>query len=228
LSLCLTKHSAMKTYWGSGCIAPRILEHGTRWRWVVSFTLRPLCPKERTPGTHWIGGWVGSRTVLETVVKRKFPSPLRESKTRTPIVQPVAQRYIDWAITALTWKEVKVVTLLKPRMDPKFPQNLRPISLLPTTGKLSEKVIQKNSPNATRWIRPTKCNSIWLSCTLQHDTCVWGLRIAWPLTLIIIYPQLQYYWISKKPLTLHGTLACWTVHLNYNFRQIWWSLLAHS
>jgi hypothetical protein len=25
LSLCLTKHHAMKTYWGSGGIAPRIL-----------------------------------------------------------------------------------------------------------------------------------------------------------------------------------------------------------
>jgi hypothetical protein len=24
LSLCLTKHHAMKTYWESGCIAPRI------------------------------------------------------------------------------------------------------------------------------------------------------------------------------------------------------------
>jgi hypothetical protein len=32
LSLCLTKHHAMKTYWGSGGIAPRILDLGTRWR----------------------------------------------------------------------------------------------------------------------------------------------------------------------------------------------------
>jgi hypothetical protein len=30
--LCLTKHHAMKTYWGSGAIAPRILDLGTRWR----------------------------------------------------------------------------------------------------------------------------------------------------------------------------------------------------
>jgi hypothetical protein len=28
----LTEHHAMKAYWGSGCIAPRILELGTRWR----------------------------------------------------------------------------------------------------------------------------------------------------------------------------------------------------
>jgi hypothetical protein len=32
LSLCLTKHHAMKTYWGSGGIAPRILNLGATWR----------------------------------------------------------------------------------------------------------------------------------------------------------------------------------------------------
>jgi hypothetical protein len=32
-------------------------------------------PKERAPGTHWIGGWVGPRTVLNAVVKRKIPIP---------------------------------------------------------------------------------------------------------------------------------------------------------
>jgi hypothetical protein len=35
------------------------------------------------------------------VVKRKIPSPRRESNPRKPIVQPVAQHYTDWAITAL-------------------------------------------------------------------------------------------------------------------------------
>jgi hypothetical protein len=30
LSLCLTKHDAMKVYWGSGGIAARILKLGTR------------------------------------------------------------------------------------------------------------------------------------------------------------------------------------------------------
>jgi hypothetical protein len=42
LLLWLTKHHAMKRYWESGGIAPRILSLGTRWRWVVSFTPRPL------------------------------------------------------------------------------------------------------------------------------------------------------------------------------------------
>jgi hypothetical protein len=61
-------------------------------------------PREGAPGTHWIGVWVGLRAVLDAMVKRKIPSPRRESNPRTPIVQPVAQRYTDWAITALTKK----------------------------------------------------------------------------------------------------------------------------
>jgi hypothetical protein len=59
-------------------------------------------PKERVPGTHWKGGWVGPRAVLNAVVKRKIPNARRESNPRTLIVQPVSQRYTDWAITAMT------------------------------------------------------------------------------------------------------------------------------
>jgi len=61
--------------WGSGGIAPRILKHGTRWRWVVRFT----------PGIHWIGGWAGPGAGLDAVVKRKILSPCRNW---TPVVRP--------------------------------------------------------------------------------------------------------------------------------------------
>jgi hypothetical protein len=54
-----------------------------------------LPPRERASGTHWIGGWVGPRAVLDAVVKGKIPGPFREWNPRTPIVQPVAQRYTD-------------------------------------------------------------------------------------------------------------------------------------
>jgi hypothetical protein len=58
---------------------------------------RPGCitPREIAPRTHWLGDWVGPRAVLDSVVKRKITSPRRESNRRTPIVQPVAQRYTD-------------------------------------------------------------------------------------------------------------------------------------
>jgi hypothetical protein len=44
--------------------------------------------RKRTPSTYWIGGWVGPRAGLEAVVKRKIPSPRRESIRRTQIVSP--------------------------------------------------------------------------------------------------------------------------------------------
>jgi hypothetical protein len=38
------------------------------------WTSRPgrFTPRERTPGTHWIGGWVNPRAGLDDVEKRKF------------------------------------------------------------------------------------------------------------------------------------------------------------
>jgi len=65
----------MMAYRGSGSIAPRILWPLHWWRWVVSFTPRPLYPRRTAPDTHWIGGWVGTRAGLDTVVKRKIPAP---------------------------------------------------------------------------------------------------------------------------------------------------------
>jgi hypothetical protein len=43
-------------------------------------------PQEKDPGTYWIGGWVGSRAVLDAVVKRKIPSPHQVSIPRAQIV----------------------------------------------------------------------------------------------------------------------------------------------
>jgi hypothetical protein len=93
--LCLTKHHAMKTYWESGGIAPRILDLELDVGEWSATRLGRFTPRERTPGTHRIGGWVGPRAVPDSVVKRKIPSPLRESNPSTPTVQLVAQRYTD-------------------------------------------------------------------------------------------------------------------------------------
>jgi hypothetical protein len=43
---------------------------------------------------------MGVRAVLDAVVKRKIPSPRRESNPRIPIVQLIAHCYTDFAITA--------------------------------------------------------------------------------------------------------------------------------
>jgi hypothetical protein len=48
------------------------LDLSTSWRWVVSYTLWPLCPSKRALGTHCIGVWVGPRVGMDDVEKRKF------------------------------------------------------------------------------------------------------------------------------------------------------------
>jgi len=45
----LIEHHAMKAYCRSGGIALLILDLGTRWSWVVSFTIRPLYPQGKSP-----------------------------------------------------------------------------------------------------------------------------------------------------------------------------------
>jgi hypothetical protein len=47
-------------------------------------------PKERAPGTHWIGGWVDPRAGPDTVEKN-----LALAGNRTLAVQPVAHCYTD-------------------------------------------------------------------------------------------------------------------------------------
>jgi hypothetical protein len=59
--------------------------------WSVSRYCR-LNHREEALGTYWIGGWVGPEAGLDAVVKRKIPSPRRDSNH--PIIQP------HWAMPA--------------------------------------------------------------------------------------------------------------------------------
>jgi hypothetical protein len=83
----------MKAYWGVEVSSTHSLTaalDGGEWSALRSGRVTPM---KRVPGTHWTGVWVGPRAVLDAVVKRKIPSPPRESNHRNPIVQPVAQRH---------------------------------------------------------------------------------------------------------------------------------------
>jgi len=43
------------------------------------------------PGTHWIGGWVDPRAILDAVAKKKY-SVIDVSGNRTPVAQPELPR----------------------------------------------------------------------------------------------------------------------------------------
>jgi hypothetical protein len=111
---------------GSEGISPGILDLGTRRRWIVSFTPRPLYPGERTSGTQWIGGLVGPRAGLDTVVGRKIPSHSRESSPWIPGPQRVASSYTDWATPALeaVMAYFKVLSQNLPRQTENNPEHV--------------------------------------------------------------------------------------------------------
>ena len=75
--------------------------------WVVNATPRPLYPRER-PGTQCTGGWVGLRADLDGCGKSRLP-PGFDPRT----AQPVASRYTDCAIPALTQDQI-LVKFIKP------------------------------------------------------------------------------------------------------------------
>jgi hypothetical protein len=47
------------------------------------FTLQPLLPKERIPGTHSTGGWVGPRTSWAVSKQRKISCPCQDFNPKT-------------------------------------------------------------------------------------------------------------------------------------------------
>jgi hypothetical protein len=95
----------MKAYWGSGGIAPRILDLGTRCMWVVSFTPRSLYPQGKSPWYPLDRRLSGPQSRSGRGVKRKIPSSRRESNPRTPIVKSIVQRYTDTVLMYLRFYE---------------------------------------------------------------------------------------------------------------------------
>jgi hypothetical protein len=53
--------NALKAYRGRRSMAVPVINLSTRWRWGVSFTLRPLYPSGKNHGNYWTVGWVGPR-----------------------------------------------------------------------------------------------------------------------------------------------------------------------
>jgi hypothetical protein len=79
LSLCLNKHHAMNAYEGVKVklhVFLKLALDGGEWS--------ASRPGRFTPATHWIWGWVGAKTGMDAVAKRKIPNPLRELNPGRP------------------------------------------------------------------------------------------------------------------------------------------------
>jgi hypothetical protein len=62
----------MKVYRGSRRITPFIINLGSRWKWVVNFTPRPLYSLGNNPRTRWKEEWTEDRAGVDVLEKRKI------------------------------------------------------------------------------------------------------------------------------------------------------------
>jgi hypothetical protein len=140
---------------------------------------------------------------------------------RRPLVHLIYlfNHYIRLSHFPKSWKEAKSIKLPKPGKDPKFPQNLHPISLLSTTGKLYEKVILKI---LQKYIDERgQLNASQFGFRARHSTTLQCTRLTDHITLHF-YNKIcttAVFLDIQKSLIPHGTLACYTSYPNWNFRQ---------
>jgi hypothetical protein len=103
-----SRYTPWRRLWGEEVYLLLIHDLGTRWGWVVNITPRPrFTPGERTPGTHWTGGWVDPRAGLDTEARGKILCPCRGSNPDRPVVQSVVRHYTAWATRLLNLYHIK-------------------------------------------------------------------------------------------------------------------------
>jgi hypothetical protein len=159
LSLCFnwaSRHEGVLEEWRySATLSLTALDGG---EWSASCPGR-FTPRERAPVTHWIGGWVHPRAVLDAVVKRKVPSSRRESNPRIPIVQPVAQRYVNFEKCGSGCNPFKMVSEGLEKV-------IKHISRKNILSSVENRTI--NLPNTKQKCQP-----------FSRDVCLWELGLAY-------------------------------------------------
>jgi hypothetical protein len=77
---------AIRSFWGSGVTAAINPNPGTRYRYVVTFTSRPLYPRRKILRPRWIGGWGSPRADVETLEKRETSCYYQERETESNVI----------------------------------------------------------------------------------------------------------------------------------------------
>jgi hypothetical protein len=73
--------------------------------------LAALISGEISPGTHCTGGWVGPKTNLDAMEKRKIFGPCRESNSNSSAIQPVQNICQNVGFEILTIVNRKITVL---------------------------------------------------------------------------------------------------------------------
>jgi hypothetical protein len=149
-------------------------------------------PREKAHDAHWIGGWLGPRTVLDAVVKIKIPSSRRESSPRTPIVQTISKmnrKVKGVSNQRLSSNKIKrvIIRQLMIRYDPGYIQSSSsPLNI--TCTFLNSIILRalKHGPQK-RWYPTTSLHVVTTQKTTiwTHDNVVLLVHLQsskWPIT----------------------------------------------
>jgi hypothetical protein len=90
-----------------GGTAPRILKLRTRCRPVVSSMLRPIYPRGKKAGTHWVGGRVCPRVCWHVVVNIES-LPCRESNSGRPVCSLRTKLFVRFQVLTASSMEKTV------------------------------------------------------------------------------------------------------------------------
>jgi hypothetical protein len=109
LSLCFNWTPCHEDVLENGGIAPRLLDLGTRWRWVVSFTPPPHYPQEKSPwyplerrvrGPHSLSGRGGEEKNTQLLPRLDRSPALYHWAILAPILTSVASIfYVMWLVS---------------------------------------------------------------------------------------------------------------------------------
>jgi hypothetical protein len=106
--------------WGSECVDPYFLDLGTRWWWVVSFTLLPLYSRGKSPPpptpTGYEAGWAPEPVWM--LWRRENSWPYRDSNSDPSAVQHRYPGSLEQAINASNSERSEIaVPLRQPLFD---------------------------------------------------------------------------------------------------------------
>jgi len=83
---------------GNGGVAPLILNVGARWRWMVSFTHRPLYSGERASHILCVRSRAGPRANLDVTENRHISCPCQESNRDFLLFISSPSHCTGWAV----------------------------------------------------------------------------------------------------------------------------------
>jgi hypothetical protein len=176
------------------------------WENYIRMDLREI--RERAPGTHWIGGWVGHRAGLDTVTKGKIflHYPCREMNSGRPVYSRVAVQAELWHLIKFNWDFTQSrgnnwPVLYEIKFTRQFFWTHSPPPKIPKSMEICRVIFVMKHADSTMSNNSLIFNNTW-KLWLERQRSEW---ISWNLCWVYVF-------------IFHRTLSIWT---KYHYKDTW-------